>query len=88
MGADDVIAVKARRLFAGPIYPVLIECAPEMTGLRYNGQRWVDETRPDNPMLVMVPHKQPGLDMFGGSGIRKPPRPKPQKPKSRRRGGF
>lgn len=59
----------------------------ERDGMRYNGHRWVDATRPDRPMLPIIRHEQPGKDMFGGSGERKPPRQKPKR-KSRRRGGF
>lgn len=59
---------------------------PQIAGMRYDGQRWVDDTRPDRPMLPVVPQEEPGKDMFGGSGIRKPPRKIPGKIKSRRRG--
>lgn len=60
---------------------------PEITGMRYNGYRWVAEDSLDTER-AMLAHQQPGLDMFGGSGIRKPRRFEPRKPKSRRRGGF
>lgn len=59
---------------------------PQLAGLRHNGHRWVDETRADRPMLVVIPHEQLGKDIFGGSGEHRPPRQLPRKLKSRRRG--
>lgn len=61
---------------------------PQLDGLRHDGKRWVDALYPDRPMLQILPQKQEGQDMFGGSGIRRSPKPKPRKMKSRRRGGF
>lgn len=59
---------------------------PQIAGMRHNGQRWVDDTRPDRPMLVVLPQEVPGKDIFGGSGMRKPPRKEIRSSKSRRRG--
>ena len=42
---------------------------PELNGLRYDGQRWVDATRPDRPFVPIIPFPVPvSPDMFGGSG--------------------
>lgn len=68
--------------------PFLPNCHlfPVVDGMRYDGQRWVDAERPDRPLVPVLPKPVgPGLDMFGGSGIRKPPRKQPKKPKTRRR---
>lgn len=59
---------------------------PQIAGMRHDGKRWVDETRPDRPMLLVLSQEGPGKDIFGGSGIRKPPRKNPGLMKSRRRG--
>lgn len=61
---------------------------PDMPGMRYDGSRWVDEEKEDRPFVPIIRQEQPGLDMFGGTGERKPPRLKSRKPKTRRRGGF
>jgi hypothetical protein len=58
---------------------------PQLNGLRHDGKRWVDATRPDRPLLEIMPKTDPGQDIFGGSGLRKPARSKAKKPKSRRR---
>lgn len=60
---------------------------PEIKGMRYNGYRWVAENSLDFERAAIA-QQQPGVDMFGGSGIRRPRRPQPPKPKTRRRGGF
>lgn len=60
---------------------------PPVEGLRHDGKRWVDAERPDRPFVSVLPNPVgPGLDMFGGSGIRKPPRKQPTRQKTRRRG--
>lgn len=61
---------------------------PEIKGMRYNGYRWVAEDSFDTTRAIVAPPAAPGRDMFGGTGERKPPRLKPAKRKTRRRGGF
>lgn len=61
---------------------------PQLNGLRHDGKRWVDATRPDRPLLEILPQSGPGKDMFGGSGIRHLPSKPAPAAKSRRRGGF
>ena len=93
--ADDIIAGRARRLFQGPLFPIVVSNLPvsidypEIPEMRFDGQRWVDATRPDRPMVAILPKpvSQDG-DIFGGSGMRQPPRPEPKLAKTRRRGGF
>lgn len=86
MAEDDTIKVPARQLFPGPIFPIAIEGIPNIPGMRHDGKRWVDETRSDRPMLMILPQEEPGKDIFGGSGIRKPPRGDLRPSKTRRRG--
>lgn len=61
---------------------------PRVEGMRYNGFRWVSEDSLDTNRAVVAPPSGPGLDMFGGTGQRKPPRPKVKMRKTRRRGRF
>ena len=62
---------------------------PELEGMRHNGHRWVDDSRPDRPMLVIAPMFQPQQWSDLVAPTRTPSkRPKPKAIKSRRRGGF
>ncbi|MBN9053125.1 MAG: hypothetical protein J0H80_04965 [Rhizobiales bacterium] len=95
MGNDDRIAVRARQLFPGPTYPIVISGVPEIPGLRHDGQRWVDETRPDRPFVPVEPLHAP--EQWSDLVVSMTPSQKaawlkrdqpPKKRKSRRRGGF
>lgn len=95
MTDDDMIPVRARRLFPGPIFQISIEGAPDMPGMRFDGTRWVDETRPDRPMVPIIPQKKP--EQWSDLVVSMIPAQRrawlerhlpPKKRKSRRRGGF
>ena len=65
---------------------------PELSGMRFDGQRGVDATRPDRPFVQVLKFETPeNPDMFGGSGhegLREfyPEKSLRKRPKSRRRG--
>ncbi|WP_134100465.1 hypothetical protein [Neorhizobium sp. R1-B] len=60
-------------------------CFPQINGMRFNGHRWVAADSLDS-VRAAVP-KDPS-EYFVGVAQRRPPSPLPEKPKSRRRGGF
>ncbi len=58
---------------------------PEINGVRFNGHRWVAENSLGS-VRAAVPKDPP--EYFVGVARRRLPSSLPEKPKSRRRGGF
>jgi len=57
------------------MHPLNLHGFAEMHGMRHNGHRWVEVRNLDTIRAVIPAPAGDDLDMFGGSGQRRPPHP-------------